>query len=227
VGTDSLVTVYNYRTPTHTGPCYRCVYPSPPPDNGCNSCSDAGVLGPVVGLAGTRQALETVKVLLGLDPAEHGVLSGTVAVFDACYGVGRDVRVRGEGGDYRKKTCQVCGENPTIRTPEESAAVCAGYVGPTPPDDGSASSAPPSGEEVTAAAAADMLGRAVLLDVREANQVRAGRLSVRVRENSLRKRSRLGRLKEEASPVLGPPSARSRGALLALALLVAPLTTPR
>ena len=99
IATDGTLTIYNYRTPTHTGPCYRCLYPSPPAS--CNTCSDAGVFGPVVGVVGTMQAIETVKVLLNLDPDEYELLSGKIRIYDSLYGGSRYVQVNRDASRIR------------------------------------------------------------------------------------------------------------------------------
>ena len=59
IGTEGQLTVYNH----DGGPCYRCLYPNPNPTEGCKSCSDSGVLGPVPGLIGILQSVEVLKVL--------------------------------------------------------------------------------------------------------------------------------------------------------------------
>ena len=59
---DGQVTVYNY----NNGPCLRCIYPKPPPHETINNCSDAGILGPIVGCIGTFQAIEAIKVLTNI-----------------------------------------------------------------------------------------------------------------------------------------------------------------
>jgi adenylyltransferase/sulfurtransferase len=53
------MTVYNYLN----GPCYRCLYPKAPPAETVSNCSDAGIMGPIVGMIGSMQALEAIKVL--------------------------------------------------------------------------------------------------------------------------------------------------------------------
>lgn len=65
IGTEGQLTVYNYtNNEGRKGPCYRCLYPKPDSSGeGCKSCSDNGVLGPVPGIIGTLQAIETLKVL--------------------------------------------------------------------------------------------------------------------------------------------------------------------
>ena len=84
---EGQVTVYNHRG----GPTYRCLYPEPPPAAAVTSCSEGGVLGAVPGVIGCLQALETVKVLAGLEPA----YSGSLLLFDGLEGRARVVRLRG------------------------------------------------------------------------------------------------------------------------------------
>lgn len=62
IGLEGQLTVYNY----NGSPCYRCLYPQPDANEGSKSCSDHGVLGPVPGLIGVLQAVETMKVLTGI-----------------------------------------------------------------------------------------------------------------------------------------------------------------
>lgn len=86
------------------GPCYRCVFPEPPPPGLVPSCQEAGVLGCIAGVLGTIQATEAVKVLLGLgDP-----LVGRMLVFDALEMSFRTVKIP------RDTQCAVCSERPTI-----------------------------------------------------------------------------------------------------------------
>jgi molybdopterin/thiamine biosynthesis adenylyltransferase/rhodanese-related sulfurtransferase len=86
------------------GPCYRCLYPEPPPPGLVPSCAEGGVLGILPGVIGTLQANETVKLLLGIgDP-----LIGRLVLFDALALEFREVRLR------KDPACPVCGENPSI-----------------------------------------------------------------------------------------------------------------
>ncbi|KAL7522815.1 hypothetical protein ACHAWX_007537 [Stephanocyclus meneghinianus] len=77
MGTEGQLTVYNHQCvddldgkPTKTA-CYRCLYPNSNPAEGCKSCSDNGVLGPVPGLIGVLQAVEVIKVLTGIGKVMH------------------------------------------------------------------------------------------------------------------------------------------------------------
>ncbi|MDE0040543.1 MAG: molybdopterin-synthase adenylyltransferase MoeB [Candidatus Poribacteria bacterium] len=86
------------------GPCYRCLYPSPPPPGMAPSCQEAGVFGALPGIVGTAQAIETIKVLLDIgDP-----LIGQLLLFSA---LGMDFKKMKLRADSQ---CPVCGENPTI-----------------------------------------------------------------------------------------------------------------
>jgi adenylyltransferase and sulfurtransferase len=62
MGTEGQLTVYNYKE----GACYRCLYPKPNAAEGCKTCDDYGVLGPVPGIIGILQAVETLKVITGI-----------------------------------------------------------------------------------------------------------------------------------------------------------------
>ncbi len=84
--------------------CYRCLYPSPPPPGLVPSCAEAGIIGALAGHMGTLQALEAIKVILGIGETLHGRL----ILFDGLNGVYRTLRWR------RDPECPVCGDNPTI-----------------------------------------------------------------------------------------------------------------
>ena len=81
------------------GPCYRCLYPEPPPPGMVPSCSEAGVLGAVTGVMGTLQATEVLKEIMGIGES----LSGRLIVWDALSAEFRKIRLR------RDPACKVCG----------------------------------------------------------------------------------------------------------------------
>ncbi|WP_374467685.1 ThiF family adenylyltransferase [Ferrovibrio sp.] len=81
-------------------PCYRCVFPEPPPPGSVPACSEAGVLGALGGVMGSLQALEVVKELLGLGES----LSGRLLLYDALRGDVRTVKLR------RDPQCRTCGD---------------------------------------------------------------------------------------------------------------------
>lgn len=90
----------------HKGfPCYRCLYPEPPPKGMVPSCQEAGVLGALAGVIGVLQAVETVKELLGIGD----VLAGQLLIFDALGMSFRKVKV------MKDPLCELCGETPTIK----------------------------------------------------------------------------------------------------------------
>ena len=105
IGTDGQLTVYHYG---EDGPCYRCLYPTPPPAASCARCADAGVLGPVPGIIGTMQALEVIKILCGIGE----VFSKKMLVMDALYCRYMVVKLRS-----RNEECAACGGVPEL-TPE-------------------------------------------------------------------------------------------------------------
>ena len=86
------------------GPCYRCVYPEPPPPGLVPSCAEGGVLGVLPGIIGTIQATECIKLLLGKGTS----LAGRLLVLDAMKMHFRELKLR------KDPNCPVCGEHPTI-----------------------------------------------------------------------------------------------------------------
>jgi molybdopterin/thiamine biosynthesis adenylyltransferase/rhodanese-related sulfurtransferase len=86
------------------GPCYRCLYPEPPPAHLAPSCQEAGVLGILPGIIGIVQATETIKLLLGRGTP----LVGRLLTYDSLGMRFRELKLR------RDPTCPVCGPNPTI-----------------------------------------------------------------------------------------------------------------
>jgi molybdopterin/thiamine biosynthesis adenylyltransferase/rhodanese-related sulfurtransferase len=85
-------------------PCYRCLYPEPPPPHLAPSCQEAGVLGILPGIIGIIQATETIKLLLGRGES----LAGRLLTYDSLRMKFRELRLR------RDKSCPVCGDAPTI-----------------------------------------------------------------------------------------------------------------
>jgi molybdopterin/thiamine biosynthesis adenylyltransferase len=85
-----------------SGPCYRCLYPDPPPPGMAPSCQEAGVLGVLPGLVGTVQATEAIKLILGIGES----LSGRLLVFDALATKFRTLKLR------KDPECRVCSKHP-------------------------------------------------------------------------------------------------------------------
>ncbi len=87
------------------GPCYRCVYPEPPPPGVVPSCAEAGVLGVLPGVIGAVQATEAIKLVLGAPET----LVGRLVLYDAWSLSFRELKLR------KDPACPLCGEHPTIR----------------------------------------------------------------------------------------------------------------
>lgn len=85
-------------------PCYRCLYPEPPPPGLVPSCQEAGVLGVLAGTIGVLQAVEALKEIIGIGSS----LAGRLLLYDALQMRFREVKVR------KDKKCPLCGEHPTI-----------------------------------------------------------------------------------------------------------------
>ena len=86
------------------GPCYRCLYPEPPPPGLVPSCAEGGVLGILPGAIGTIQATETVKLILGIGEP----LIGRLLLYDALGMSFREMKLR------KDPNCPICGEDPTV-----------------------------------------------------------------------------------------------------------------
>jgi adenylyltransferase/sulfurtransferase len=95
-------------------PCYRCLYPAPPEDGTLPNCNDVGILGMVTGIIGTAQALEAVKLILGMGET----YSGRLLTFDAVHAGFRQIQWS------RRPDCPLCGDHPTIRELEEYPVHC-------------------------------------------------------------------------------------------------------
>ena len=94
--------------------CYRCLFPSPPPPGEVPSCAEAGVLGALPGLVGTIQAIETVKLILGIGDS----LAGRLLLIDALNMEFRPVKLR------RNPECPLCGDHPSISELIDYEAFC-------------------------------------------------------------------------------------------------------
>ncbi len=86
-------------------PCYRCLYPEPPPPEMAPSCAEAGVFGVLPGIVGSLQAVEAIKVILG----QGQTLVGRLLMYDAWNEKFREMKIRKDPG------CPVCSKNPTIK----------------------------------------------------------------------------------------------------------------
>ena len=96
------------------GPCYRCLFPEPPPPDSVPNCAQAGVLGVLPGIIGMLQAIEAIKMIVGVGES----LVGRLLHFDALKAKFRELNLR------RDPECPVCGENPTIFSPIDYEQFC-------------------------------------------------------------------------------------------------------
>ncbi len=138
------------------GPCYRCLYPEPPPPGLVPSCAEGGVLGVLPGIVGTIQAAETLKLIIGKgDP-----LIGRLLLFDALGMKFRELKLR------KNPECPVCGEHPTVKKLIDYAEFC-GIRGEEAP------AAPATVPEITPRELKARLDRGddiYILDVREPHE---------------------------------------------------------
>ena len=98
------------------GPCYRCLFPQPPPPELAPSCAEGGVLGVLPGIVGSLQANEALKLALGIGEP----LVGRLLLFDALETQFTEISLR------RDPECPVCGDNPTITDYIDYVEFCAG-----------------------------------------------------------------------------------------------------
>jgi molybdopterin/thiamine biosynthesis adenylyltransferase/rhodanese-related sulfurtransferase/molybdopterin converting factor small subunit len=148
---EGQASVFAYRG----GPCYRCLYPEPPPPGLVPSCAEGGVLGILPGLIGLVQATEAVKLIVGIGEP----LVGRLLLYDALALRFRELKLR------RDPDCPVCGDHPTVRQPIDYQQFCG--VVPAAQD----------GIDVTELKAKiDRGDRFLLLDVREPHEYRIARI---------------------------------------------------
>jgi sulfur-carrier protein adenylyltransferase/sulfurtransferase len=137
------------------GPCYRCLYPEPPPPGMVPSCAEGGVLGVLCASIGSIQVNEAIKLIVGIgDP-----LVGRLMIYDALDMTYRPVRVR------KDPECPVCGKNPTVTELIDYEEFCG-----TVSEDAQKAAA---GSTITASELKEMLDRKddiFLVDVREPNE---------------------------------------------------------
>lgn len=107
---DGQVSVFDAKR----GPCYRCLFPEPPPPGMVPSCAEGGVLGVLPGIIGSLQALEVLKLILGVGEP----LVGRLILFDALGCELRQLTVR------KDPNCAVCGASPTVTAPVDYDAFC-------------------------------------------------------------------------------------------------------
>jgi adenylyltransferase/sulfurtransferase len=144
--------------PKEGGPCYRCLYPEPPPPGLVPSCAEGGVLGVLPGVIGTIQATEVIKLLAGIGEP----LIGRLMLYDALNMRFRELKLR------RNPECPVCGENPSVTELIDYEMFCG--ILPEPEQTGTANGA----YEITPLELVDWMqrpDRPFLLDVRNPYEV--------------------------------------------------------
>jgi sulfur-carrier protein adenylyltransferase/sulfurtransferase len=144
------------------GPCYRCLYPTPPPPGLVPSCAEGGVLGVLPGIIGTLQANETLKLLLGIGEP----LIGRLLLFDALGLSFRELKLR------KDPACPLCGEHATIRALIDYESFC----GLSPSEQAVADA---QAVEIGARELSERLARGedlLLVDVREPHEHRIARI---------------------------------------------------
>ncbi len=150
------------------GPCYRCLYPEPPPPGLVPSCAEGGVLGILPGVVGTIQATEAVKLIIGRGEP----LIGRFLVYDALRMRFRELKLR------KDPDCPVCGDRPTVTELIDYEQFCG--VAPTAPDTGTAGAGPAAdaGDEATVEELKSRLDAdgVFLLDVREPQEFQICRI---------------------------------------------------
>lgn len=108
---EGQLAVYNFQG----GPCYRCLFPKPPPPETVTNCADGGVLGVVPGILGSLQALEVLKIASGMGSS----FSRSMLLFDALEGRFRHIKLR-----PRDPKCAVCGDRPSLTTLQDYETFC-------------------------------------------------------------------------------------------------------
>ena len=148
---------------TKDGPCYRCLYPEPPPPGLVPSCAEGGVLGVLPGIIGVIQATETVKLILGIGEP----LIGRFLIYDALRMRMRELKLR------KDPDCPVCGTHPTVTKLIDYEQFCG--IAPAAPEPAAVNNA----TEITSLELKQRLDRGErlrIVDVREPNEYQINRI---------------------------------------------------
>jgi adenylyltransferase/sulfurtransferase len=148
------------------GPCYRCLYPEPPPPGLVPSCAEGGVLGVLPGIIGVIQATETIKLILGIGEP----LVGRFLIYDALRMRFRELKLR------KDPDCPVCGTHPTVTALIDYEQFCG--LRPEPPQSPSTGAVMNDWEitPVELKSRMDAGERPLVLDVREPNEYQINRI---------------------------------------------------
>jgi sulfur-carrier protein adenylyltransferase/sulfurtransferase len=142
------------------GPCYRCLYPEPPPPGLVPSCAEGGVLGVLPGIIGAIQANEAIKIILGAPD----IMVNRLLLFDAWRMRFRELKLR------KNPDCPLCGDNPTIKELIDYEEFCGITPQPEPK---------PTMEEITAIELKQRLDNGddiQIIDVREPHEYEIGQI---------------------------------------------------
>jgi rhodanese-related sulfurtransferase len=148
---------------TKEGPCYRCLYPEPPPPGLVPSCAEGGVLGVLPGIIGTIQATEAIKLLIGVGEP----LIGRFLLFDALRMRFRELKLK------KDPDCPVCGTHPTVTALIDYEQFCG--ITPAAPEPTTVNQA----TEITSLELKQRLDRGdrlKIVDVREPNEYQINRI---------------------------------------------------
>jgi adenylyltransferase/sulfurtransferase len=151
---------------TKEGPCYRCLYPEPPPPGLVPSCAEGGVLGVLPGMIGVMQATETIKLILGVGEP----LIGRFVIFDALRMKFRELKLR------KDPECPVCGTHPTVTRLIDYEQFCG--IHPAAPEAAAVTNAPNTMEisSVELKQRVDRGDGLTIVDVREPNEYQINRI---------------------------------------------------
>ena len=152
---------------TKNGPCYRCLYPEPPPPGLVPSCAEGGVIGVLPGIIGVIQATEAIKVMIGIGEP----LIGRFLIYDALNMKFRELRLR------KDPECPVCGTNPTVTKLIDYEQFCG--MRPEPAAAPATGASAVSDWEITAVELKKKLDAGetpFILDVREPNEYQINRI---------------------------------------------------
>ena len=190
---DGQASVFWAAAPGGEAPCYRCLYPEPPPPGMVPSCAEGGVLGVLCASIGSIQVNEAIKLLTGVGTP----LIGTLMVYDALEMEYRKLRIR------KDPNCAVCGDNPTVTELIDYETFCGAMS-----DDAAEAAA---GSTISVTQLAEMLKERqdgardfVLVDVREPNEYEINKIpgSVLIPKGEFMSGDALGKLGQDKPVVL-------------------------
>ncbi len=152
---------------TEDGPCYRCLYPEPPPPGLVPSCAEGGVLGVLPGIIGVIQATEAIKLILGVGEP----LIGRFLIYDALRMRFRELKLR------KDPDCPVCGTHPTVTKLIDYEQFCGVAPSASEPDPMPRTSNATEISAVDLKARLDRGDKLRIVDVREPNEYQINRIA--------------------------------------------------